>query len=352
MRNGNKDQLRRGQRDEFLRFVKGFDAREKATRDGTQLFIETNRFKDELYPPLTKPAGRPGYVTYNSDYFDLENKNAVLRSNLMEYFLENESRIYSGANDLAQFFEFSFFGILVDHFSAYFIEWKQQKVNNSFYILPTFHHLDGATIKIRKKADRLRSVKHSYSLWTYLANKEARPKTTIVGSEDIFLVEYPFSKESPTQQSSRELSVATEFLQFSVNQSLGWAEPDNHSLGVERARHITFQEVKRRQDISRGRIRKKFNHLYQEGSVTNYYDIYICNRYSKFLNDIRNYLIEQFNTQILEEIRKRNGFKSPIRLGLKEDIFIKNEDLESAWTGFQAKKISVDEYVKRAIKKY
>lgn len=340
------------QKDDFLNHLRGLDKLDQATRDATELFTETMQFKDNLFPPLEQPTS-PGYVTYNKEYFQIYHPNKILSKNLEEYFTDRDTRrsVYNFASDLSEFFEFIFFGLLVDGYYASPIKWEKKIVGNRYYILPTFYFQDAATVKAKKSGKNIKSVSRIYSIWTYLNNKYARPKRTVWAKNEVFYLEYPYSKKSPTIQSLKYLPILKKFLLFGVNQAKGMAEPNNHSLKVELARYKSFREIKREQDIARGRVRKNFNYLYEDSRLTNYYDTYFVTRNKKFLNNIRSYLIKQFNDQVFAEIAVRNGFSHKPHLELIEGLFPTNQELDKILADYHNKKVSLDDYINITIKK-
>lgn len=340
------------QKDDFLNHLKGLDRLDQATRDATEFYSETMQFKDTLFPPMSQPAS-PGYITYNNDYFEIDHPNKILSKNLEEYFInKNTDRsVYSYATDLSEFFEFIFFGLLVDGYYASPIKWEKKKAGSSDYILPTFFFQDAATVKARKSGKKIKSVSRIYSIWTYLNNKYARPRKTKWKKNEVYYLEYPYSRKSPTIQSIKYLPIFKKFLLFGVNQAKGLAQPDNHSLEVEVTRYKSFNQVKREQDIARGRTRKNFSYLYEDSLLTNYYDTFFVTRNKRFLNGIRSYLIEQFNEQVLSELAIKNGFARGPKLKLKEGLFSTNQELERILTDYQNRKISLDDYIDRTIKK-
>lgn len=341
--------------DALLSYMKGYSVREKAARDSMGIYLEVDRVSHSLFPVLQKPASKPGYITYHHDYFEIEAKDKTLKANLEEYFLDEyrrwDKKIYGHAHTLADFFEFIFRQIIVDGVVYYTFNWKNIDISNKKYYLPEgFYYLDPSTVSPRYKDSKIVGFEQKYSWWTILTSTYFEFCDRDFKKDQVLLVKYPLGSNSPAQESLKYLPRIKYFWNFGLQQSQASLEPQNHSLDLEKTRYKTYQNEKREYDITRTKIRRNFYYLYENVHLTSYYDVYTVVRYRKYLNDMRDLFVTQFNEQVLKRIFRKSKLKEVPRLAIKKGLFMDNVTIDSYFDQFKNKQISVDVFVEKVIK--
>lgn len=345
--------------DPFLSYINGYSELERVAQNGMELYIEVDRIQHALFPLREKPVlDHPGYVTHECDYFEINFSNPEIKRDLEEYFLEKYSRLRNGLFNsyysLGGFFEMICHQILVSGKSYNAISWDSIEINKQKYVLPVaFRSLRASTMHILNQG-----YKQKFSLITYILEKgfkdyenTKKPRVYYFNQDEILFCKYPFFNQSPTKQSLKYLPTIKNFWEFGVNQSKSNVEVTNHYLPLEKARYTTYQKEKRKYDLARNRIRTIFNYLLEpEGSrITQYYDVYTVIRYKKYLNDLRNYLIDEFNKQIFQPVAVKNNWIEIPKLTMSG--FLTNIELELAFKNYTEEKMTFDEMIEKIVKK-
>lgn len=349
--------------DPFLGFISGRDQLEKASWNAMELSNETDSVRNSLFPLRDVPVpDRPGYVTHERNYFSIECDDPVLKKDLEMYFTDEHSfyrdGLYGQGDALGGFLESIAHELFVGGNSFRMIEWEEVDIKGRKYQLPVdFEYLRNETMKVRREYGAIVGYQQKYSLFTYFKEKrfkewgdEAKPRSFEFEKDEVVYCRYPFAEKSPTAQSLKYLKPIKKFWQFGIDQSKSGVEVENHYLPLERARYTTFAREKRKYDIARGKIRTIFNYLMETNGprLTQYYDIYTVIRYKKFLNDFRDYLVREFNEQVLAVVVKKNGFPSAPKVVYRG--FLSNAELDAALQGYQEGTLTFDQIVQQVVK--
>lgn len=348
--------------DPFLGYIKGRDRLEKASWNAMELSSETDSTRYSLFPLRDIPvADRPGYVTHERNYFSIECDDSVLKKDLEMYFTDEHSfyrdGLYGQGDALGGFLESVAHELFVVGDSFRMIEWEEVDIKGRKYQFPVdFEYLRNETMKIIKKNGAIIGYRQKYSLFTYFKEKrfkgwenKEKPRSFEFEKEEVVYYKYPFAKNSPTAQSLKYLKPIKKFWQFGIDQSRSGVEVENHYLPLERARYTTYAHEKRKYDIARGKIRTIFNWLMETNGprLTQYYDIYTVIRYKKFLNDFRDYLVREFNEQVLAVVAQRNGLAFIPKVVYSG--FLSNAELDAALQGYADGTLTFDQIVQRVV---
>lgn len=349
--------------DPFLGFIKGYDKLEAATRNAMELSSEVQYVQYALFPPKDVPvADRPGYVTHERNYFSIECDDTVLKKDLEAYFTAEHSwyrdRLYDHGDSLGRFLEIIARQLLITGDSFRLIDWDEVEINKKKYQFPVdFGYLRNETMKVIRRNGVIVSYGQKYSRYTYLKAKKfknsdgmIKPRSFEFEKEEVVYCQYPFAKKSPTAQSIKYLPSIKKFWQFGMNQSRSYVEVENYYLPLEKTRYATFAREKRKHDLARGRIRTIFNYLMDTNGpkMTQFYDFYTVIRYKKFLNNLRDYLVKEFNEQVLAVVARKNNFSSIPKLAYTG--FLSNAELDSALQKYTDGSLTFDQVVEQIIK--
>jgi len=348
--------------DPFLRYVKGYKERDRAVNDAMMLHNEVDGIKHALFPPRSKPSPKPGYVTYEWQNFTIEYEKQEVREDLERYFLDRHGGLRRGFGDefktpkLPDLSELLglFLGeqLLVDGKAFYAIDWGKVDIDDRSYILPRdLSYICTSTMKVRRRFGRVVGFKQRYSLLTRLKEKHLALRNRDFSEDEVFFVMYPFDRKSPVQRSLKYLSRIIGFSDFGLAQSKAGAQPEDFSLELERARYKTYKQEKKKHDLARAKVRREFNYLAQvDVKITSYYDIYSVVRYKKFLNNLRSFLVEEFNKQIFRRMAQKNGWQDSPRLSMIEGYFMSNREIDEYFRQYCSREIDLDTFIKEVIK--
>lgn len=247
--------------------------------------------------------------------------------------------------------EFLGYGLLIDGKVFYALDWGKVDLNGMSYILPRgLHYLRTSTVRITKRFGRIAGFKQRYSIVTRIRQKYYHLNSRDFSAHGVLFLQYPFGRLSPVERSLKYLPQIKKFWDFTLNQSRASSDPTNYSLPIEKSRHTTYAQEKRKHDLVRAKIRGEFNYLIDNVRLTEYYDLYTVVRYKRFLNDFRAYLLDEFNKQVLGRIATKNNWQSAPILQIKDGIFLDNKTIGDYFQKYCAGEINIDTFIGRVIK--
>lgn len=353
--------------DRLLLSLKGEDLITSATTDVMDLHKEAYFIYYELFPPYRKPVEEnPKRYTLEEDYFYFSQSPKKIKVLLQDYFLNNHSqyrdRMYGSGESLARFFGSCALQLVTTGKVFYEIIWEEVEIEGKKYFLPgNFSYLPTHTMKAVCKGNKIAYYIQKYSLFTYLKNKLSKSysfdkidaRSTFFKKDEILFLKYPLSKISPTYHSLGMLPKADYFSRFSLSWTQASAERDNHQLRLEVARYKNYLNEQKKSAYARARIRRLYNYLPIENNntkITQYYDIYTCIRYLKYMNLIREYLVREFNDQVIKVFAEKNNLKHVPTLQYRG--FMDNKVLNDALKSYKQGKLSYEKVVEEVISKY
>lgn len=327
--------------DDFLDYAKGYIALDRASRDRDKLYYEINQIKLSLFPFKS--------LRKQTKYFQIFHETKKINDDLNEHFVNDAyNSIYSDGG-LDDFLAGIAYQLLIHKHLYYSIDWESRQINGQEYILPVrFHNLDEVTMSYKK---RTHIYKQKYSLITYYTshnfkyNEYKKNRITLFKNEDVLHCVYPFSKVVPTKKSMRLMQKSLLYSKFLLNQGAAHTKQESSYWPLEKTKLKNNSLEKRKYDLLRAKINKNFNLVLTRIGVpiTEYYEAYTWIKYKKFLNDMREYLVKEFNKQILMYTALKNNISTvPI---LKTTVFITNDELDYLWTIYKSGEITIHELV-------
>ena len=135
--------------------------------------------------------------------------------------------------------------------------------------------------------------------------------------DEVFFVEWVFDEDkkgvSPLLALLGNSQTENKLFDLIQKQSYAFTHPDDHSRNAERARYSSFQEAKKRSDIAKIKSIAKIGGIIQQ-PMTDYYYAYYFAKNRKKVAAIREYLVDQFNAQVLTVISRKNNLPQPARI--------------------------------------
>lgn len=336
--------------DPFLEWLKGFSKNRRSTRDATKLSSEVLNYRHEVFPVRSVPVpDMPERVTLNRNYFKVQFANGRVNKDLTELFSEKGSNRewigYGNAHDLGEFFEMAFHEILVNGFCLYAIEWKRIKVNRRYYTLPVeFNWVNPATAHIDKKNNNKYLIQ-KFSWISKFLNSYYQYTNHTFRKDETLIYRYPLLTSSPVSLSLKYLKELNQGIDFSLLQGQANVEPVNYSFELEKTRYRSSTEYWRKENITRIKVKRIFNQALGGLGVnlTTYYLVYAFAEYKKHLNLVREYFITEFNEQVIEQIRQKNGFKNSLQITYRG--FVSDMLVNKAFSKYSKGEITSDEFL-------
>lgn len=328
--------------DPFLSYVKGYRELDDAAGDAMRLSIEIDHIISSLYPHKI-------WDGFCVEHPDKEVKNA-LTHHFLQAHLRSNGQLYGDYHRFPNFLRGIAKHLLIERGAFYAIYWGQRNINGYRYVLPLrFRYLRTCTMRVKRKHGHIIKFYQKYSWIGQLLNQKKYGRDTNqkfreveFDKSEVFYTRYPFGVESPAKASLKYVRKILNFWDFGYYQSKGAAHPKMHDISVERARFRTYKEENRKRELIRGKIRKVFNYLY-EGKITQFYDAYQMVQFKKKLNDFRNYLLREFNEQVLEVVARKNRFKEIPKIFMKG--IMTNHEIDSVHEKFKKREISLQQFI-------
>lgn len=340
--------------DSFKEWIKGYRRRKASTKNAMLLGGEVWDMRYDLFPHRSIPVpDKPGYVTYDQSFFRVVTRGSKISQDLTYFFTDeryypSEDQIgYDNAHSLGEFFDFVDHFLVVDGIAIYAIEWKEVGIKNKKYYLPVgLSWVNPATVNFVNKNEILAEqkfswvAKHAEDYYQYQDHSFKKDELLVFRHPTLF----PSSPVGKSLELSRHLNDWTEFSLLSGQAS---NEPLNHLLPVERSRYINLEELRRNEDVKRLKIRRLFKQPIggMNAQITDYYAVLGYLEYKKQLNKMRDYLVGEFNKQLLDLVADKNKIKSPITLEYRG--FISDTQLDLAFDKFRRGTINVQEFAER-----
>ena len=247
---------------------------------------------------------------------------------------------------LAGFLTDVFSNILVFGKTFYPIDYGQvQDKKGTYWKISRIRWLPPETMKIKRKKGNVTCLYQQYSK----SCKDKRLcKKTAFTPDEIFFVEWIFTKElskgiSPLKSLIPHADRHLKFLEIMTSKTFAMAHPQDHSLKVERARYASWDKEKKLSDISELIIRATIG-TWSNAPMTEYFATLRFAQSRQKIAIIREYLVEQFNIQVVSNLSKKNSLDEPARIKLKG--YLTSEQIGNLISRYEKTEISQEEILK------
>lgn len=258
--------------------------------------------------------------------FDFRNKHFVIENAVDEdwnqFFTEmfidhNYTREIYGqfSYDLEGFLRGALHSIIVFGKSFYAVDYSNES-STGRWIVERIRWLPVETVSpIYGKKGAIKGFTQQYS--ANCSYEMARNYKAGFLPDELFFIEWAFDGDkkgvSPLLSLRSNSQTENKLIDLALKQSHAFAHPDDQSRSAERARYSSFQKAKKRSDVAKIKIIAKIGGIIRQ-PMTDYYDAYYFAKNRKRVAIIREYLVDQFNSQILASISNKNGLPQPARL--------------------------------------
>lgn len=276
-------------------------------------------------------------------HFDIDCSSSDLGRFFTDVLLRDGfDEIYGQAYDLEEFLRGVLQSLLIFGRVFYKIDWAQEDYtkNKKRWVVKRIRWLAVETMDIIESNDQIRGFKQEYS--DHCGSKDLRGIRVDFEPDEVFFVEWGFDGEEKRGLSplKRLVPLCKEwdgFLGYVNLLTKATYHPEDRSYAVERARYTPWEEAKKKNDQCKIRIQDALGEI-PDAPMTEYYDLYHFVKSRRKLAQIREYLLSEFNKQIVNVISKKNSFSESPRIKL---IGYKSEnEIEELYTSYKNKEVS------------
>lgn len=293
--------------DKYLQKRKGYFGLEEAYSRNPIIFGSVNNVRLSLF----------NYKQEN--HFEIECSESTTQRFIKTVLFNRFERGYGQSYDLEGFLRNVLQSLLIYGKVFYRIDWSKKKYfeNETRWGISGLRWLPVETMKVIKSGKQIRKFKQEYSY--NVAHKDLQGITTEFEPDEIFFVEWSFDKGkkgvSPVKQIASLCGEMRDFLEYCGFYSRAMYHPEDSSFPVERARFSSWEDEKIKEDRRQMKIQDALG-LVPTAPMTEYYDIYQFIKSKTRIAQIRKYLLDEFNEQIVQNILKKNSIVESAKVNL------------------------------------
>jgi len=253
--------------------------------------------------------------------------------------------LYGHAYDLVDFLVDVFKSILIFGKAFYSIDFakKEHSQLGTIWTIQRIRWLPPETMSAIFINGRIQGYMQQYS--NTCNYKDLHGTRVDFKPDEIFFVDWVFDGVknrgiSPLMRLILDFNKMESFLKFSARYAHAMFHPEDHSYEVERARYTSWDEARKINDVSKLRIKAALDTI-NDAPMTQYYEIYHLVKSRKRLAFIREYLLNEFNVQVVDNISKKNNLTELARVKLVG--YMSEGEIEALFRKFQNGQVSRSE---------
>lgn len=314
--------------DRFLSYAKGFQRYTRNYHQNALISSHVRQCQFEIFP----------YSLSDKSAFEIVGNDDVNR-----YFIQDVGNLFRHRG-LLSFFQNIVTELAMYGKAYYCIKWGTVTVNGKNYILPV--SIDNLAVSTMRKAT-FGGYKQRYSLLTrFFGGYYGRGiKNRNFLLDEIFFIKYPFGSH-PLKKAYKYRNYSSSYFKSSVIALDAGNFPLNHTWDYEKTRKYNyFNIIKREYEIIDRRLSAMLFSYSREFKITNYYDIYSVSNIAKHRNDYRDYVVSEFNNQIIKLIKEKNNLEH-LKFIIKDGIIKDNNYYDEVLRKYSNKEIDHPKAVK------
>lgn len=290
---------------------------------------------------------RDSLFSYRKEkHFEIVSSSSDLRRFFSDILLGDQFEgIYCEAHDLEDFLKSVLVSLLIFGKAFYKIDWTKQdyKKNETRWIVEKIRWLAVETMSVVKANNLVQSFRQEYS--RHCSYEGLREIRIDFEPDEVFFIEWGFDGEAkkgkpPLRRSIPLVKEMYKFLEYINLRIKAEYRPEDRSYAVESAQFTPWEEAVKKNDQCKMRIQDALG-VKPEAPMTEYYDIYQFIKSRRKIAQIREYLLSEFNEQIVNRISKKNDFpESPM---IKLVGYKSVSEIEELFDDFKNKEISSKE---------
>jgi hypothetical protein len=204
--------------------------------------------------------------------------------------------------------------------------------------------LPAETMRVVHKKGEIKGFVQQYSK---ICQDERLCKKTEFTPDEIFFVEWMFDGRrlkgvSPLLSLIPHAKRHLKFLKVMERKTYAMANPQDHSFKIERAKYASWEKEKRLNEISELRIRSTIG-AWSDAPMTEYYGTFRFAKSRQRIAAIREYLLTQFNQQVVNTLSRKNGLNESVEIKLKG--YLTSSEIGQLIQRFQNGQISQNEMI-------
>lgn len=227
----------------------------------------------------------------------------------------------------------------------YKIDWAEHAENKTRWVVERIRWLAVETMDVVRVNEQIRGFNQEYS--DHCSYEDLRGIRVDFEPDEVFFVEWVFDGErergaSPLRRLIPLCKEMDEFLEYVNMLTRAMYHPEDRSYAVERARFTPWEEAKKKNEQCKIKIQDALG-VMPDAPMTEYYDIYQFIKSRRRIAQIREYLVAEFNDQVVNRISKKNGFLESPRIKLVGYKSV--SEIDELFDGFKRKETSNKEVV-------
>lgn len=211
-------------------------------------------------------------------------------------------------------------------------------------LLTALYRLPEETMKAERRRGKIRRFRQQYSIFTsneavqkatpgvhWTLDEEVRGTTFYFAPDEVFFLEWPFDPGGrkgypPSAEAVKHLKEWQRLDERMLLQARASAFPELEDWRHLRARRYDFEEELRRHRRAEVMMTSPFRIVPPGIPRTPYFDVWQLKQLLQFVGDIRQYLLDQFNSQVVGPILRRNRLDAEARYVC--DYKLANQEIE------------------------
>lgn len=255
--------------------------------------------------------------------------------------------LYGQAYDLEGFLRGVFQSLLIFGKAFYKIDWVKQGYgeNKTRWVVKRIRRLVVETMDVIRDDERIQGFKQEYS--NHCSYEDLRGIRVEFEPHEIFFVEWVFDGErnrgvSPLKRLVPFSKGMGEFLEYIRLRTEVLHHPEHRSYAIEHALFTPWEEAKKKNEQCKIKIQDTLG-IMPSCPMTEYYGIHQFIKSRRRIAQIREYLLVEFNDQVVNSISKKNGFSESPRIRLVGYKSV--SEIDELFDSFKRKEISNKEVV-------
>lgn len=226
--------------------------------------------------------------------------------------------------------------------------------------LVRINRLPSETMKAIRRRGKIRRYRQQYSIFTsneviqrasprvhWNLDEEVRGTTFYFALDEIFFLEWPFDPKRrkgypPIREAVKHVKQWKSFFKRTTLQMEAMAQPELKDWSHVLALGYDFDKELYRQKVAEIKMMKPF-YVLQEIPKTPYYDVWQLKEMLQFIGNIRKFLLDEFNRQVVGAILQRNGLYAQARYVC--DYKLTNQEIEELFQRYERGDIGYKEVV-------
>lgn len=282
-------------------------------------------------------------------HFEVECENPRLREaverELLDRLAGRQAKFGIGNHDLVRFLRSKAASIMVYGRSFSRVGWQENEGDSAHWRIKSFRGLFPGSIRpIGKEGYEWKRRQSEYDLNSPIVTER-------LSKEEIFSLEWVFDGEAnrskpPLERVVKHYKRGLDFMTLCAANTYAWANPNDKRFWVERARHADMKKAIEEERQRRLLMTKELGipELYPPPPTTSYYDVYYMVKFRKRLAQIREYLVSQFNEQVVRQLAVKNGFSEHVALRAISYRTVK--EIEDVFEQFGRKELAAEDVTK------